>query len=42
MIVGIADSERSETSKHDADTCACNILELPGPVNERDTFKDYL
>jgi hypothetical protein len=41
MIVGIADRERSETSKHDADRyCACNISILQGPINERNTFED--
>jgi hypothetical protein len=42
MIVGIADRERSETSKHDADRYyACNISILQGPVDERNTIDDY-
>jgi len=42
MIVGIADRERSETSKHDADRhCASNISILPDPVNEQNTIEDF-
>jgi hypothetical protein len=35
MIVNIV-------NKHNADTRACNILKIPGPVDERDTFEGVL